>query len=290
MLTFTESRKTGSRCFGISVSGIRIALAAMCLTVANALAASAGEPADARLPTDFTVQEILANVETTYQRITSARGEITRIIEMRGRDPFILKGTFAVVKPDRMRIELRGESSQVTTCDSRMYRIYFPEKNRGVYEMTGPMHDLERYVKGPGHVFGDIMGVLRTGYDLTVADPIDEMLVLKAAPIEPSDIGYILVGISPETWTVRVVEQFDTKERVVSQSRYLAFHAAGNTLFFPSTVVVTVDTGGSIAVETTYFKKIELNVPIDNGLFKNPGDRDTDWESITPVSKQDTHE
>ena len=290
MLTFTISRKTGNRCPWISVPGIFAALTAACLGAANISAAFAGEPAGVGSPPGFTVQKILANVATTYGRITSARGEITRIVEMQGRDPLFLKGTFAVVKPDRMRIELRGESTQVSTCDSRMYRIYFPEKKRGVYEMTGPMNDLERYVKGPGHLFGDIMGVLRTGYDLTAADPVDDMIVLKAVPIVPSDIGYILVGISPESWTIRAVEQFDTKERVVSQSRYMAFHAVGDTLFFPSTVVVTVDTGGSIAVETTYFRKIKLNVPIDNGLFKNPGDRDIDWESITPIAKQDAHE
>ncbi len=241
--------------------------------------------ASAETPPEYTAPEVVAKVREAYERVKSVRGDISRIIEMQGRDPILLNGTFAAVKPGRMRIETTGTSPQITTSDSRLYRIFFPERNEGVYELVERMSPMERYVKGPGHMFGDIMSAIEEGFTFSITDYFNDTIILRAEPVEPSDIAFILLGIAPESWTVRAVEQFDLEGSVASQTRYMDYHS-GDSWYFPATVVITIDTGRSIVTETTYYRNVSVNTPIENDIFKNPGDSDSTWESITPVTKE----
>jgi len=226
---------------------------------------------------DFSPDEVMGFVKKTYGKVFSARGVITRIIEYGGGETERSDGVFAASRPDRMLIEFKGDLHQFMGFDGDFFRIYFPGENRGFYTDAAELGIPERFVLGPGPFFGNILDIVDSSFKLEVADFYEGKIVLKAIPGNPAQFSSILIGVAPETWTIRAVEHYDMQNKLVSQTRYMAFKTVGDSLFFPTTVETSTLLKNGVMVETTYISEVMLNVLIDDEFFDIPGNDDTDW-------------
>jgi len=226
----------------------------------------------------YTAGEVIALVNKTYRRVFSARGRITRITDYGEGKPRRLDGRFLIRKPAKMLIELAGDTHQFMSFDGSRYRLYFPKENTGYFTDARSLSKSERYVLGPGPFFGNIFSILDEGYTFKVIDFYEGNLIVKAVPGNPGVFKYILIGVAPETWTIRGVEHFDGKGVLVSQTRYLAFTSVGDSVFFPTTVETATLLAKHVTVETTYLTRVRLNVPIGDELFLVPDNETTLWK------------
>jgi len=239
----------------------------------------AGGEAPAREKPGYTAEEIIALVNKTYRRVFSASGRITRITDYGEGKPRRLDGRFLIRRPEKMLIELAGDTHQYMSFDGSRYRLYFPKDNTGYFTDTRNLSKSERYVLGPGPFFGNIFSILDEGYTFEVVDFYEGNLVVRATPGNPSIFKYILIGVAPGTWTIRAVEHFDGKDVLVNQTRYLAFTNVGDSLFFPTTVETATLLAKHVTVETTYLTRVRLNVPIEDDLFLIPDNETTLWKA-----------
>jgi len=233
-------------------------------------------PAHAESPA-YRPDDVIARVHETYDRVYSASGLITRIIEVDDKEPDILNGRFAIKKPDHMLVEFMGKLRYFNGYDGITFRVYFPEENRGYYQETNRMKSLEKFVLGPGPYFGNMLKLADSGFTFEITDHYQGNLVLKATPGNPLKIAYILFGIDPKSWTIGVVEYFDKNNELVSQTRFNSFRTFGNNLFIPTSVTTTTLEGGGLVVEKTLLTRVELNIPIEEEVFRIPSDNRTEW-------------
>lgn len=222
-------------------------------------------------------EEIIARVNAVYDGVESATGSIVRIIDYGEGEPGRSEGRFMVGKPDRLKIEFGGAAVRTIMYDGSMYRLYFPKENRGYLTETSGLTAQERYVLGAGLYFGNAFRGLSEGYRFSVADTFEGNIIVKAAPDTPQTFEYILIGVAPETWTVRGIEYFDGEGRVISQTRYLEFARKDGGLFFPVKIETSAQLPGGIMVETIMLSRVEINAPLDERAFARPGDDETSW-------------
>ena len=221
--------------------------------------------------------DIIAHVNAVYDGVESASGSIVRIIDYGEGEPGRSEGRFIAGKPDRLKIEFGGAVARTILYDGSMYRLYFPKDNRGYITETSGLTAQERYVLGAGLYFGNAFRGLSEGYRFSVVDTFEGNIIVKATPDTPQTFAYVLVGVSPETWTVRGIEYFDGEGRVISQTRYLEFARKDSGLFFPIKIETSAQLPGGIMVETIMLSRVEINAPLDERAFARPGDDATSW-------------
>ena len=229
-------------------------------------------------PSDYNTEDVIAHVNEMYGKVHSARGRITRIIEAGDNNTKRYIGRFAIRKPDRLLVEFTGDVRQFMGYDGKTFRIYFPDENRGFYTETGKLSSLERFVLGPGPFFGNILQIMSDGFKLEVADFFEGNLILKASPEQPLYLNLVLLGISPDTWTIRAVEHFDRENNLVSQTRFLSFKSLGDSLFFPTTVETSTVVKDNVMLETTLLTRVQLNIPLEDDVFRIPDNDETVWK------------
>ena len=235
-------------------------------------------------PLEYTSEEVIARVNKTYQRVHSASGRITRTIEYDGNEPQSFNGRFAIQKPDRLLVVFIGDVHQFMGYDGKTLRIYFPEENRGFYTETQKLTPLERFVVGPGPYFGNILQIMEEGFSFKVADMVAGNLILKAIPLKPFQFNFILIAVDPKTWTIRAVENFDRKNKLVNQTRFLEFKTISDSLFFPVKVKTSNVFEEGFMAETMHLTRVQLNVSLDTDAFRIPFNDDTEWVA-QPIGK-----
>jgi outer membrane lipoprotein-sorting protein len=231
---------------------------------------------------DHDLQQITAEVNRTYARVTSARGRIERTVKVVDGEADTLRGRFAVEKPDRLLVELVGGNRQVVGCDGETFRVYFPDQDRGIYRKVADLTSLERFVLGPTPFFGNILALTEDGFSLAVADTVAGNVIIKAVPERPFQFSFVLVAIDPRTWTVRAVEHFDRNNQLVSQTRFQEFEVTGDTLFFPTLVETATVSDRGIVDETTRLSRVQLNVALQGEDLSMPDSPQTVW-SLLPL-------
>jgi len=225
------------------------------------------------------VESVVDSVNRTYARVTSARGRISRTVEA-GELVERFEGRFAARRPDHLFVELAGEDTQVLTYDGEYLHVYFPLQKRGLRRAAADLNPLERLTVGPAPFFGNVLPLLERGFSCDVADTVGGDLILKAIPDTPVLFNFILVAVDPSTWTVRAVEHFDRDNALVSQTRFLEFEAAGDSLFIPvETVSASLGKGG-LFQETTRLSRVELNVSIADEVFAVRAGEGVVWEEL----------
>ena len=224
----------------------------------------------------YSTSDVLSKVMETYSRVYSASGRITRTFEANEIHQTI-KGRFAVVRPGRLYVEYIGEDRQITVNDGETLRVYYPDQNRGLYQHTREMNPLESFLLGPEPFFGNILQLMGDNFKIELADMVSGNLILKAQPVTPLQFNFILVSIDPKTWTIQAIEQFDTHNKLVSQTRYLEFKSAGDSLYFPTKTKTSTVSGDNLLTETLELSRVQINIDFDDERFKNPGNSDTEW-------------
>jgi len=228
---------------------------------------------------DMTPDELIARVKETYAGLVSARGSITRIIEYDDAEPERDEGTITVLGPDKLRIDFKGDMPRSIISDGEIFRIFFPGENRGYYTELANCTAGERFILGPGPYKGNILDGMGPEFTYSIADNYMGNIILRADAIESGTFSYILIGIAPETWTIRGVEYFDRNGDLVRQIRFLEFASVDGSFFFPTQAVTSQQVSNNITVETIYITDARLNVPIEEKLFDKPGDGATEWNA-----------
>ena len=242
------------------------------------LLASSGTPA---LAQSFTAGEVLANVATTYGKVATAHGSITRSTIRQGTGAVTLSGTFILMEPDHIRFEYTGGEPQMAQYDGSGFYVYFPATDSGMFWNAEMLSSFERYAMSPAGILGNVARLFATGFVTEILEERDGTVVIKAVPTEALYYNYVLAGIDTATWTVRIIEYFDRAGNLVSQTRFPAFITTEDGLHFPtaSTTLSVVATG--ILMETTTIGNVSLNARTDRDTFLLPGDADTSWTDHT---------
>lgn len=235
--------------------------------------------AGATEPAGINAEDVIENVNKTYNRVFSASGIITRFLESGNDDAKFFSGSFAIQKPDRKIVRFEKDTPQYTGYDGKTYRIFFPEDNKGYYTDTRDLSDLEKYVLGPGPIFGNILKLMERGFTFRITDFYEGNIIILATPVNPQQYNYILIGIAPETWTIRAVEYFDKQNVLVNQTLFPAYINVGDSLFIPSTTTTTTVMSKIVTVETTQLTRVQLNIPLDNEEFIIPSNNATEWNA-----------
>ena len=231
---------------------------------------------------DHDLQQITAEVNRTYARVTSARGRIERTVKVADGVADTLRGRFAVEKPDRLLVDLVGENRQVVGYDGETFRVYFPDQDRGIYRKVVDLTSLERLVTGPTPFFGNMLALIEDGFSLAVADTAAGNVIVKAVPERPLLFNFVLMAIDPRTWTIGAVEHFDRNNQLVSQTRFHEYQVTEDTLFFPTLVETATVSDRGIVDETTRLSRVELNVALQGEDLSMPDSPETVW-SLMPL-------
>ncbi|MCE5249527.1 hypothetical protein LLG96_04825 [bacterium] len=225
---------------------------------------------------DYNTTDVITHVMQTYSRVFSARGRITRSFESGG-EKQSYSGTFAVRKPDHILVEFVGDNHQYVGFDGTTFRLFFPAENKGIYKEAGSMNELERFITGPEPLFGNILSLINDAFSVKLADMVQGNLILKASPKKPLLFNFVLIAVDPKTWTVRAVEHFDRENKLVSQTKFLEFKSIGDSLFFPTKIATSSVSNENLYVESTELSRVQLNVIIEDEVFRIPGKSDTNW-------------
>jgi len=225
---------------------------------------------------DYTVDQILALVGETYGRISSAKGTVSRVAEIDDDAPARFEGEFFMKASGEMLFRYSSDPEREIGFDGTKFRIYFPGDDVGYYTDTSELSFAERFVLGSGPYIGNILEMYRDSHDLSIANYFEGRYIIKASSQETLG-AYVLIGVSPGSWTVSGIEQYDVQNRLIRQTRYLEFERLDDTVFFPKTIEISTLQKDKIIIETTYFRDITLNGTINNKIFTITGSKKTDW-------------
>ncbi len=246
------------------------AVLAVCFSAGSAI------PALGQKKAPYTPEEIIAFIDKSCEGIESAEGTITRITEYGSDEPDHLEGTFRMRQPDRLFIHFKGETERVIGFDGRYFRIYFSSNNSGFFTDTSELGEKERFILGAAPYIGNMLKLYALDNTLELIDEYEGRYIVKAVPNDGNG-GYVLIGISPVTWTVSGIEQFDKDKKLVRQTRVLEFLRVGDTGYFPQTIEISTVFGETLYVETTTFSDITFNSEIDDQRFVITGKKNTNW-------------
>lgn len=235
--------------------------------------------ANAQTDPGYTTEDIMKHINETYAKTISAKGKISRVTDFGEGEPDRFDGTFVIQKPFFLHIALDGASPRTSVFDGTYYRLFFPSENRGYYTEASNLTAGQRFVLGAGPYFGNIFDGMADTFTFKAVDLFEGNIIVKATPIGQSPYRYVLIGISPDTWTIRIVEYFDDAGEVVRQIRYLTFKSAEGGVYFPTTVETSMILASHVMTETLYLTDVVLNGRISDSEFAVPGDKDTHWAS-----------
>ena len=227
----------------------------------------------------YSPEDVISRINETYSKVYSAQGRISRTIEIDENQPYRLLGSFTVEKPVNVLIKFAGDFLQYIGFDGKEFRIYFPVENRGVYKKTSVMTFLDRFMSGTELFFGNYTSLLQNGFSITVHDTLNGKIILKATPEKQIHFNYILVGVDPQTWTIQVVEYFNTKNILVSQTKFLEYNTIGDTLIFPRKIIISTIVNNKVRIETTSLTSFKLNIFFEDKAFSIPSNENTKWIS-----------
>ncbi len=133
-------------------------------------------------PADHKAEDIINRVRTTYEKVRSASGRITRIVKSGYTKPRKFTGEFIVKNPDYMIIDFEDNARQLIGFDGDSYRVFSPDENKGFFKDVHDMTPLERFLLGSEPVFGHVLKLIEHGFSIEVAYMFRGNIVLKSTP------------------------------------------------------------------------------------------------------------
>lgn len=243
----------------------KLAVLALCVSAGPTLRGPVG--AEAVNWSGYEATAVIDSVQRSYGRISSVRGRIHRSVEI-GDEVQTHQGRFAARLPDHLYVEFVGEDAQIHLYDGDSLHVYWPGEKQGIRRSVDSLTSIERNVLGPAPFVGDPLSALSSGFAIEIADTTGGNLILKLVPETLTLHNFILVAVHPGTWTVRAIEFFDRNDALVSQTRFLQFAAVGDSLRLPRETVTSTVTHSGLLRETTRFSRVEMNVPLDEDVFR----------------------
>jgi outer membrane lipoprotein-sorting protein len=242
------------------------------------LSAMTGTSAPAQ---EYTAEDVLARVATTYGRIGTAQGTISRTTIRQGMGAVTLSGTFMLMEPNLLRFEYTGSETQTALFDGSGFYIYFPATDSGMFWNAEMMSPIERYSMSPAGLLGNAARLFSIGFTTEILTQEDGTVVIKAVPTDTRYYNYVLAGIDTATWMVRGIEHFDRADNLISQVRYPSFITTEDGTLFPEAISTLSVIATGILKETTTISNVSLNVSTDRDTFPFPGGTDTSWTDQT---------
>ena len=230
---------------------------------------------------EYTADDVLARVATTYGKIGTAQGNITRTTIRQGMGAVTLSGTFTLMDPTLLRFEYTGGETQTALFDGSGFYIYFPETDSGMFWNAEMVSPIERYAMSPAGLLGNVARLFSIGFTTEILDQGDGTVVIKATPTDTQYYNYVLAGIDTATWMVRVIEHFDRANNLICQVNFPSFITTEDGTLFPAVISTLSVVATGILRETTTISNVSLNVSTDRDTFPFPGGADTSWTDQT---------